>query len=313
MTHQPSFSDMAYDQKKKKTRKERFLGEMNEVLPWDVLLAPILEHYPKAGKGRRPIGAEVMLRIYFMQQWYALSDPAMEDSLYDVESMRRFAGVDLNGVPDETTICKFRHLLEAHKLTEALFEQARDYLSDRGLIVSEGSIVDATIIHAPSSTKNKEGKRDPEMASTKKGNTFHFGMKAHVGSDTKGRVHSVATTPASVHDSQMMEACLHGREETIYADKAYADQGRKAGRSRRRGVACASQGPAGQAAQLLRLVVQPQEPSRKGAGRASLRRHQASVGFRKVRYRGLAKNTAQIFTLFALANFHLVRRELAVT
>ena len=123
---------MAYDQKKKKTRKERFLGEMDAVLPWDLLLAPILEHYPKAGGGRRPIGAPVMLRIYFMQQWYGLSDPAMEDSLYDVESMRRFAGVDLGGVPDETTICKFRHLLEAHGLTEALFDQTKRYLSDRG-------------------------------------------------------------------------------------------------------------------------------------------------------------------------------------
>ena len=142
---QSSFADMAYDQKKKQTRKERFLGEMDSVLPWDLLLAPIKAHYPKAGNGRRPIGAEVMLRIYFMQQWYVLSDPAMEDSLYDVESMRRFSGVDLNGVPDETTICKFRHLLEAHGLTEALFEQARRYLSDRGLMLREGSIVDATI------------------------------------------------------------------------------------------------------------------------------------------------------------------------
>ena len=134
---------MAYDQKKKKTRKERFLGEMDAVLPWDLLLASILEHYPMAGGGRRPIGALVMLRIYFMQQWYGLSDPAMEDSLYDVESMRRFAGVDLGGVPDETTICKFRHLLEAHGLTEALFDQTRRYLSDRGMMVSEGTIVDS--------------------------------------------------------------------------------------------------------------------------------------------------------------------------
>ena len=207
---QSSFADMAYDQKKK-TRKERFLGEMNEVLPWDLLLAPILEHYPKAGGGRRPIGAPVMLRICFMQQWYGFSDPAMEDSLYDVESMRRFAGVDLGGVLDETTICKFRHFLKAHGLTRTLFDQTRRYLSDQGMMVSEGTIVDATIIHAPSSTKNKEGKRDPEMASTKKGNTWHFGMKTHVGSDPKGRVHSVVATPASVHDTKEMEACLHGQ------------------------------------------------------------------------------------------------------
>ena len=304
---------MAYDQKKKKTRKERFLGEMDAVLPWDLLLAPVLAHYPKPDNGRRPIGASVMLRIYFMQQWYALSDPAMEDSLLDVESMRRFAGVDLNGVPDETTICKFRHFLEAHGLTEALFEQTRRYLSERGLLVREGTIVDATIIHAPSSTKNKDQKRDPEMASTKKGNAWHFGMKAHVGSDTKGRVHSVATTPASVHDSQVMEDCLHGEEQVIYGDKAYADQGRKEQaeaddiewrvlRKARRGK---------------RLNCCDQSFNRKSNRVRTRVEHPFGViknlwGYRKVRYRGLAKNTAQLFTLFALANFQQVRRELQV-
>lgn len=311
---QSSFSDMAYDQKKKKTRKERFLGEMDAVLPWDVLLAPIEAHYPKAGNGRRPIGAEVMLRIYFMQQWYALSDPAMEDSLYDVESMRRFAGVDLNGVPDETTICKFRHFLEAHGLTEALFEQARRYLSDRGLMLREGSIVDATIIHAPSSTKNRAGNRDPEMASTKKGNDWHFGMKAHVGTDTKGRVHSVATTPASVHDSQVMEACLHGEEQAIYGDKAYADQGRKE-RAEARGVAWRVHRKARRGKRLSCADRSFNKKSNRVRARVE---HPFGVikhlwGYRKVRYRGLAKNTAQLFTLFALANFHMVRRELAVT
>jgi IS5 family transposase len=311
---QPSFSDMAYDQKKKKTRKEQFLGEMDQVLPWDVLLAPVLEHYPKAGNGRRPIGAEVMLRIYFMQQWYALSDPAMEDSLYDVESMRRFAGVDLNGVPDETTICKFRHLLEAHDLTAALFEQTRRYLSDRGLMLREGSIVDATIIHAPSSTKNKAGKRDPEMASTKKGNTFHFGMKAHVGTDTKGRVHSVATTKASVHDAQAMEACLHGEEQVIYGDKAYADQGRKE-RAEARGITWRVHRKANRGRRLTCADRSFNKKSNRVRARVE---HPFGViknlwGYRKVKYRGLAKNTAQLLTLFALANFHLVRRELAVT
>ena len=165
MTNQTRFSDLAYDRKKRTTRRERFLGEMNAVLPWDLLLAPILEHYPRAGNGRRPIGAEVMLRIHFMQQWYALSDSAMEDSLYDVESMRRFAGVDLNGVPDETTICKFRHLLEAHRLTEAVFEQVRRYLSERGLVVNEGTNVDATIIHAPSSGPGDFGNQASDVQS----------------------------------------------------------------------------------------------------------------------------------------------------
>ena len=160
--------------KKKRTRRERFLEEMDAVLPWEILLKPVEKKYPKPGNGRRPIGAQVMLRIYFMQQWYGLSDPGMEDSLYDVESMRRFAGVDINGVPDETTICKFRHFLERHGLTEALFRQAKRYLSGRGMIVSEGTIVDATIIHAPSSTKNRERKRDPEMKSTKEGQHLAF-------------------------------------------------------------------------------------------------------------------------------------------
>ena len=182
------------------------------MLPCEMLLKPIERKYPKPGKGRRPMVAEVMLRIYFMQPWYGLSDPGMEDSLYDVESMRRFAGVNINGVPDETTICKFRHFLEHHGLTEALFRQTKRYLSKRGMIVNEGTIVDATIIHASSSTKNKDRKRDPEMASTKKGNTWHFGMKAHVGADMKGRVHSVVTTPASVHDSQAMDGCLPARK-----------------------------------------------------------------------------------------------------
>ena len=270
---------MAYDQKKKKTRKERFLGEMDAVLPWDLLLAPILEHYPKAGGGRRPIGAPVMLRIYFMQQWYGLSDPAMEDSLYDVESMRRFASVDLNGVPDETTICKFRHLLEAHGLTEALFDQTKRYLSDRGMMVSEGTIVDATIIHAPSTTKNKEGKRDPEMASTKKGNTWHFGMKAHVGSDPKGRVHSVVTTPASVHDAKVMEACLHGQEKAIYGDKAYADQVRKQ-RAEEDGVVWRVHRKANRGRRLncADRSFNPKEQSRAGKGRTSLWHHQKPVG-----------------------------------
>ena len=206
--NQLSFSDEAYTYKKKTTRKERFLGEMDEVLPWDDLLQPILRKYPKPGQGRRPIPAATMLRIYFMQQWYGLSDPGMEDSLYDVASMRRFAGVALDAIPDETTICKFRHFLERHRLTEVLFERTGQYLSERGLIVREGTIVDATILAAPTSTKNRDQARDPQMGSTKKGTTWHFGLKAHVGSDPQGRVHTVVVTSASVHDSQMMEGTL---------------------------------------------------------------------------------------------------------
>ena len=268
---QMSFSDLAYRTKKKQTRRERFLKEMDAVLPWEILLKPIERKYPKPGNGRRPIGAAVMLRIYFMQQWYGLSDPGMEDSLYDVESMRRFAGVNINGVPDETTICKFRHFLEHHGLTEALFRQTKRYLTRRGMIVNEGTIVDATIIHAPSSTKNKDRKRDPEMASTKKGNTWHFGMKAHVGADVKGRVHSVVTTPASVHDSQAMDACLHGKEKDhLRRQGLCGSDAKRTSRSQRRGMASASQGPPGQASQLRGCFVQQKEQSHTRTGRTSL-------------------------------------------
>lgn len=202
---QQSFSDLDFDHKNKVTRKERFLGEMDQIIPWETLMKPIRKHYPKAGNGRQPIGLEIMLRIYFMQQWYGLSDPAMEDSLYDIVSMRRFSGVELAGIPDESTILNFRHLLERHHLTEKLFRKTEQYLTDNGLILSEGTIVDATIISAPPSTKNKDRQRDPEMKQTKKGNQWYFGMKAHVGTDTQGYVHSVAVTDAAVHDSQMMD------------------------------------------------------------------------------------------------------------
>ena len=311
---QLSFSDAAYRYKKKTTRKERFLCEMDAVLPWDALLQPILRKYPKPGQGRRPIPAATMLRIYFMQQWYGLSDPGMEDSLYDVESMRRFAGVALDAIPDETTICKFRHFLERHGLTEVLFERTGQYLSERGLIVCEGTIVDATILAAPTSTKNRDQARDPEMGSTKKGTTWHFGLKAHVGSDLQGRVHTVVVTSASVHDWQMMDECLHGDEKVIYGDKAYVDAQRQQD---------------AQAEGIEWRVLRKATRGRKltGADRSFNRksnRTRARVehpfgiikhlwGYSKVRYRGLAKNAAQLFTLFALANVYLARRELMAT
>ena len=186
-----------------------------------------MKQYPTAGQGRRPVPAEVMLRIYFLQQWYGLSDPGMEDSLYDVESMRRFAGVDLESVPAESTILKFRHCLARHRLTAQLFRLTRRYLSERGLLLSAGTIVDASIINAPSSTKNRARQRDPEMKQTKKGNAWYFGMKAPSGSNVQGRVHSVAVTHAAVHDSVVMPDCLHGEETVIYGDKAYASEGRR--------------------------------------------------------------------------------------
>lgn len=190
-------------------------------------MKPTRKHYSKAGNGRHPIGLEIMLRIYFMQQWYGLSDPAMEDSLYDIASMHRFAGADLERIPDESTILNFRYLLERHGLTEKLFRKTEKYLAEQGLMLSEGTIVDATIINAPSSTKNQDGQRDPEMKQTKKGNQWYFGMKAHVGTDTQGYVHSVAVTAAAVHDSQIMDDLIHGEEQVVYGDKAYAGQQRQ--------------------------------------------------------------------------------------
>src|SRR4030065_1836752 len=189
-----SFASLAYENKKKKTRREKFLEEMEQAIPWEKLLPVVRKHYPMAGNGRQPMPLERMLRIYFMQQWYGLSDPAMEDALYDSESMRRFAGIDLgeDAIPDETTILNFRHLLEKHELTKQIFEKTQWYLKEKGLLLREGTIVDATIINAPSSTKNRENARDKEMKQTKKGNQFivngvelwYFGMKAHVGTDT---------------------------------------------------------------------------------------------------------------------------------
>ena len=311
---QTSFSDLAYENKKKTTRKERFLGEMDAILPWKHLLKPIVKKYPKTGNGRRPISAQVMLRIYFLQQWYGLSDPGMEDSLYDIESMRRFAGVELSEIPDETTLCKFRHFLEKHRLTEKLFRITERYLSEQGLILSEGTIVDATIISAPSSTKNQDRERDPEMKQTKKGNTWHFGMKAHIGSDTQGRVHSVVVTDASVHDSVVMEDCLHGEEQAIYGDKAYASEERQ--------QAAESQGIDWRVNRKARrgrkLNCADRSFNRKSNRTRARVEHVFGIikhlwGYRKVRYRGLAKNAAQVFTLFALANMYMARRELMTT
>ena len=309
---QSSFSDLAYENKKKITRKEKFLGEMEKVLPWQILLEPVRRHYPKGKRGRPPVSVETLLRTYFMQQWYGLSDPAMEDSLYDSESMRRFAGVDFDSIPDETTICKFRHYLERHKLTEELFTCAEQYLSTRGLIVSEGTIVDATIITASSSTKNKERKRDPEMKHTKKGTQCYFGMKAHIGTDLNGLVHSVAVTDAAVHDSVMMDDLLHGEEVAIYGDKAYANDAKR----RQAQAAGIDWRVSRKARRGKKLTCADKAYNRKSNRTRARVEHMFGVvkhvwGYRKVRYRGLDKNAVQVFTLLALANFYKVRHQLA--
>ena len=220
MPKQPAIPGLRYAMKKKVTRREMFLTEMNAVVPWARLIGLIEPHYPKAGPkgGRPPMPLEMMLRVYFLQSWYALSDPMAEESLYDSEAMRRFAGIELGDdrIPDETTILNFRHLLEKHKLTEKLFGEVNVYLADKGVTLRSGTLVDATIIDAPSSTKNKAKARDPEMSSTKKGNDWYFGMKAHVGVDAdSGIVHSLETTTAKTHDSQVWDELLHGKETSV--------------------------------------------------------------------------------------------------
>lgn len=308
---QSSFSDLEYDHKKKVTRRERFLQEMDSIVPWSLLVKPIKRAYPKGHTGRPPVALESMLRIYFLQQWYGLSDPAAEDSLYDTESMRRFAGVELSAVPDESTICRFRHRLEKDGLTAKLFQKVEGYLSDHGLIVNEGTIVDATIIGAASSTKNQEKKRDPEMKQTKKGKQWYFGMKAHVGTDTKGRVHSVVVTDASVHDSQIMDDLLHGEELAVYGDKAYANSGKRA-LAEASGIEWRVNRKAkrGKKLNIADRSFNRKSNRTRAKGEHAFRIVKDLWGYTKTRYRGIEKNATQVFTLFALANLYLCRREL---
>jgi len=223
MGSQRTFASMAWNGKGKVTRRERFLAEMDAVIPWPRLVRLIEPHYPKAGQGRQPLGLEKMLRIYFLQQWFNLSDPQAEDAIYDSESMRRFAGVELgdDGVPDETSILRFRHLLERHGLTRGIFDEIEGLLEQRRLLLRSGTIVDATIIAAPSSTKNASASRDPEMKQTRKGRNWFFGMKLHIGTDRRGIVHTVRATDAGVSDITQLPDLLHGQEREVFGDQAY--------------------------------------------------------------------------------------------
>ena len=223
MGNQRTFAAMTWNSKGKVTRRERFLGEMDAVIPWSRLIRLIEPHYPKAGNGRQPLGLEKMLRIYFLQQWFNLSDPQAEDAIYDSESMRRFARVELGeeAVPDETTILRFRHLLEQHGLTQAIFDSINGLLEERRLLLRSGTIVDATIIAAPSSTKNASTSRDPEMKQTRKGKNWYFGMKLHIGADKRGIVHTVRATHAGVADITQLPQLLHGQERELFGDQAY--------------------------------------------------------------------------------------------
>lgn len=312
-----SFAGLAYENKKKKTRREQFLDEMNDVIPWEELIAVIKEYYPKAGNGRQPMPMERMLRIYFMQQWYGLSDPAMEDALYDIESMRRFADIDLevDVIPDETTILNFRHMLEKYNLTKQMFDKTKSYLAEKGLLLREGTIVDATIINAPSSTKNREKTRDKEMRSTRKGNNYYFGMKAHVGTDTgKGLVHDVVVTDAAVHDSQVIDELVHGEEQAVYGDKAYSSEEKKK-EYEARGIKWHVNLRGCRWRQLTEEEVATNHEQ--SQTRAKVEHIFLVVKhlwhYTKVRYKGLYKNAVQVFSLFALANLYLARHELGVT
>ena len=314
-----SFAQGEYAGKKKTTRRERFLGPMEAVVPWGRLVELIVPHYPAGQRGRPPIGLERMLRIYFLQQWDGLADEALEDALDDSQALRTFAGIDLGheAVPDATTLLKFRHLLEAHALTQAIFEAVGAPLQEMQLSLREGTIVDATIIAAPSSTKNRERKRDEQMHQTRKGQQWYFGMKAHIGGDAEsGLVTRVVGTAANVSDVSQTAALLHGGEKTVHLDAGYQGADKRPeleGRGIEWQIA-AKRGKIKAPAEGAQKELRKQWERRKAQVRA-LVEHPFHIiknlfKHRKVRSRGLAKNTAQLQVLFALANLVLASRRL---
>lgn len=316
---QLGLSATVFVKKPKLTKRQKFLQEMAQVIPWALWTSRIAPHYPKAGRGRRPFPLETMLRIHLMQQWFGYSDPAMEEALHDVPMLREFAGLDAGeeAMPDETTILKFRRLLETHGLAQTLFDETAALLAEKGLLLRQGTIVDATLIAAPPSTKNRERKRDGEMSSTKKGNNYHFGMKAHIGVDAdSGLVHTLEVTTAKVPDGVMTDALLHGEETVVLGDRAYArnDRNLEAVRAEDDPVwAFAFKRKAGQT-----LTAEQETLNRMLASLRALVEHPFRIvkrqfGHTKVRYRGLFKNGQQLYLLFALANLYHARRGLMVT
>jgi IS5 family transposase len=319
---QRTFSELEYAGKKKRTRRDRFLGEIEAVTPWKALVEVLEPYYPKSGgRGRPPVGLERMLRMYVAQQCFGLADEAMEDAIYDSQAICQFVGIDLGreSAPDATTLLNFRHLLEQHALTQAIFEAINAHLAQKGLLMKQGTIVDATIIAAPSLTKNEKGERDPEMHQTKKGNQWYFGMKAHIGVDSDtGMVHSLVGTAANVADVTQAHQLLHGEETDVFADAGYR------GVEQREALAdCAAawhvaMGPA--AIKALPDTAEGREQKwieQMKAGLRALVEHPFHVvknrfGLRKLRYRGLAKNTAHLFTLFGLANLVIARKRLLI-
>ena len=314
--YQPTFADLEYEGKKRKTRREKFLERMDGLIPWEQLEERVRPFYPKAGRGRRPYELSTMLRIHCGQLFYNLSGPGMEDMLYEVESVRRFAGLKLSGpLPDETTILNFRHLLEKHELGAVLFEEIGCHLESQGLRLQEGTIVDASIIAAPSSTKNRSKERDPEMHQTKKGNEWHFGMKVHIGVDSEtGVVHSVSTTPANVHGVTETPRLLHGGETQVWCDAGY--QGvHKRPENRDLEVEWQVSMRPGKRRKLEPGSNEAVAEKRKASVRAKIehpflyiKRH---FGYGKVRYRGLSKNTQRLMTLLGFANLMRAEQYLA--
>jgi transposase, IS5 family len=301
----------------KKTKRALFLEEMEQVVPWGKLGSLIEPYYAKAGNGRQPVGLERMLRIYFLQQWFNLSDPAVEEALYDSAVMRSFVGIDLGRepVPDETTVCKFRHLLEQHQLGGQMLEAVNLHLQSQGVRITTGTIVDATIIHAPSSTKNREQKRDPEMHQTRKGKQWYFGMKAHVGVDSKTKlIHTALVTAAHVADATVLPELLHGEETRVWGDQAYRGQ---------RDVihACAPQAQDCTHRRYRYKKWIDEVERAKNRTKSTVRSKVEHVfgvmklkfGFVKVRYRGLAKNANRLFATCALVNLFMVRKRLLHT
>ncbi len=315
MSTQRSFSELEYMAKKRLTRREKFLNEMDAIIPWKKLLSAIKPHYPTSGRqGRQPIGLAKMFRIHCMQHWFNYSDRQMEDALYEIESIRRFSGFGsvLDRLPDETTILNFRHLLEEHELTAKVLSTINEHLAEQGLLISQGTMVDATIIEAPTSTKNKDKKRDPDMHSARKGNQWHFGMKIHVGADVdSGAVHTVTTTSANVADIDELPKLLRDDDAVVFADAGYTSDSYKRG-AKKVG---------------LRWCVNDKRKPKKNlsASQRKRNRKQSSIrarvehvfrvikqqfGFQKTRYRGLKKNTSQVHMLVALSNLYMLRGKL---
>ena len=323
---QVSFAQAEYEKKKKRTRREVFLEKMDQVVPWARLMEVIEPHYPKSGKrGRPPIGLERMLRMYFVQQWYGLADEAVEDAVYDSQALRNFMGIDLSrqSVPDATTLMGFRHLLEANDLTKAMLVEVNVMLMERGLLMTKGTLVDATLIAAPSSTKNQEHGRDPEMHQAKKGNQWHFGMKAHVGVDKdSGLVHTLTTTAANVSDISQTAALLHGQERDVWADAGYVGVEKR--EDMQEALNANGQTVKWHVAKRRKTIEKLAEGWQKSMAQA-YEKLKAQVRarvehpfhvvknifkYKKTRYKGLAKNDAQLNVLFALSNLYMARGEL---